>query len=477
MPDDLTRQLERLAPRVDVAASETLFERSRSGGRNVGRGWLAAAACLLVVGGVVGIWAIARNGDESLPAVTDADTGHTVRPIEPGSEFEVLLATETTAAFGQVDAATDQELYEHVWETFDPGVEAPAIDFGRHIALVMTRPDNACADTLTRFEVDGVVWRPVFEELSSACDDPLLSWVYVVAVDRSALGEQIVIDMPADDVYDIDAVRITVDVGAGEPAADRSAVPVELTPTGVTVPLPPVGEPQLAITQVGVFWLNAHDDGTVSVLDAIVDVTGEEDEGGVTGLARLVAANEDGTVFGGIGIEWDAHGRAINGGRTRDLVGWAGVVSGEEVEIARSTATRVPGDPERPSAPSAFRAFEVPTDLLTLDVLPTLSFSGPIWRQLDATMVVAGGVGRLCEIDVSAPVPDVTICEHSWPTTITASNPDITSWYFGPLLAEFDQFGTITRFVPQGGQSSRNDGDLDVSAQATSGSQPSSTAA
>ena len=41
--------------------------------------------------------------------------------------------------------------------------------------------------------------------------------------------------------------------------------------TGVTVPLPPVDEPTLHSTSVGLVWMVAHDDGSVSVLPGTID--------------------------------------------------------------------------------------------------------------------------------------------------------------------------------------------------------------
>ncbi len=63
-------------------------------------------------------------------------------------------------------------------------------------------------------------------------------------------------------------------------------------------------------------------------------------------------------------------------------------------------------------------------------------------------------------------MPELTTCAGGVvATAVTSDQPEITSWFFGPVLTEFDEFGTITTVVPLGGQAARNDGPDGVDSQ------------
>ena len=471
--DPLAHQLARLAPTVDMVESRAVFENgcggTTRGGGDGPRWWLAAAVLVLVVGGIVGLWALTRD-DTTAPATPvdepaeepEADDKVTEGIVEPGDGFEVLLVAETNLAFGQAWVATDQETYDEIGNP-DPGGLEP--DFATSIALLTVQPDNACPDTLVRFEVapgaDGVpVWTPMFEEQAEACEDPLLSWMYVVTIDRVALGDEAVLRIPADDVFDVDEQLLRYVAGAAEQAPAVEDPDVVIEPTGITVPVPALDEPTIHNTGAGLVWAVTHDDGSVSVLPATIDVPTDEDEGGVTNLTTLVVASDSGDTFAGGRFQWDAWGRAINGGRANDLVGYGGQVDGDELEILRSTATRVPGDVESTDTDAA-ESYDRPDLGRPIDIptFYTLSSSGPIWRYLDAALVVENGVGRICEIDTAVPIDQLTTCDDAefvLETAVTSIRPEITTWYPGPILAFQDPIRQFTKVIPLAGSMSLN---------------------
>ncbi|MFP5487860.1 MAG: hypothetical protein ACLGHQ_06095, partial [Acidimicrobiia bacterium] len=381
--------------------------------------------------------------------------------------FDVITVAETTVGFGNARLVMTEDELTSLWAEWNPGVEQPAVDFAGAIALVMTRPDNACANVVTRFEVtdqEGTpVWTPVFESLVDECDDPLLSWLHVVAIDRAPLGEAALIRVPAAEVFDVpeQIIRYTAPTGAPDESAD--AAPVTLTPTDVVVPLPPVGEPTLHNTSIGMFYVVQHDGGDVSVLPATIDRRTPED-GGVTMLQSFVVASESGGSFLSDGDIWDAWGRAATAGRSADLVGYAGRVVGDEVEVLHSDATRIEGDPEVPDGEDYPLPPRPPLDAITPEEFLTLSSSGPAWRLFDANLVVEDGVGRICRVDTSVPVDELDGCDESGvvlDTLVTSADPDITTWYEAPILAFQDPVRGFTNAIPLAGYSSRNDAAID----------------
>jgi hypothetical protein len=478
MPDqtDLATRLARLSPEVDEAAARSLFERRRQ--PQPGRRWLMpAAAVVLVVAGVVGLALVATDDASApvAPADTTVDNEPDV-PLRPApgenltageGHFDVITVAETTVGFGNADLVMSEDDLASLWAEWNPGVDRPAVDFGRNVVLVMTRPDNACADIVTRFDVadqDGTaVWTPVFEELATACDDPLLSWLHVVAIDRAALGDEARIRVPAADVYGVPEQIIEFTAPAGDLDESTGTAPVTLTTTDVVVPLPPVGEPALHNTSIGMFYVVQHADGEVSVIPATIDRSpwGDED---VTMMKGFVVASESGDSFFGDGDIWDAWGRAATAGRSSDLVGYAAQVVGDDVEVLYSDAGRIEGDPDVPSnedypLPSEY---PLPPELgepITPEQFFTLSSSGPIWRLFDAQLVVEDGIGRICTVDTTVPIDQPSGCDQTSAvidTLITSTNPDITTWYESPILALQDPFRGFTNVIPLAGYSRRN---------------------
>jgi hypothetical protein len=378
-----------------------------------------------------------------------------------GDEFVMLAVEATQLEFGSILVANDGAQFDQMWAETFAGAEQPPVDFDHLVAVAFTLPDDACPDILTNFAIERpvgegpTIWEPQFEPPPGGCRVPLITRTYVVGIDRSALDYLVTFRLPGSDVYDFDTTTVTFKFGGSGSDPEPAASPT-LTPTGVRVPLPPVGEPRIAVGTFGIVWVVQHDDGTVSVLDAVIDRRVGDDEGGVTGLAHLVVPTATGDGFSGAFFVWDSHGRSVNGPRTSDLTGFAGEIVDDEVELFLSDATTIAGVADRVTGEF------VPPDLdaiplVDLGTLPKLSFSGPIWRQLDATLVVENGVGTLCSIDQDVPVPDLATCNDGVATAMRATQPEFTSWFFGPVLAEFDEFGEIVTVAPLGGSASRND--------------------
>ena len=469
---DLATRLAHLAPEVDEVAARKLFERRRLT-RQASRWPTRAAAAALIVVGVGGVVMLAsRDGGSPMVPVDTTVPEVAVRPapgetLTAGEEhFDVITVAETTIGFGNAQLVTTEQDLTSLWAEWDPGIDQPTVDFARHVALVMTRPGNACADVVTRFEVTvqdaTAVWTPVFESSTEACEDPLLSWLHVVAIDRASLGDRARIRVPAAAVFDVPEQIIEYSAREGAPDDSADPAPVTLTPTGVVVALPPVGEPELHNTSIGMFYVVHHDGGDVSVLPATIEGHPTEDDG-VTGLGRLVVASTSGDSFFADGDIWDAWGRAETAGRSSELVGYAGQVVGDDVEELLSDATRIEGDPAVPRGEDYLLPPELWEPITPLQFM-TLSSSGPIWRLFDAALVVEDGVGRICSVDTDVPNDGFAGCGEIGiviDTLVTSTEPDVTTWYESPILAFQDPLRGFTTVVPLGGRASRNDAALD----------------
>jgi hypothetical protein len=477
MSDPLATKLARLAPEVDVPAAHAVFERHRS--RSGPPRWLLPAAVVsLVVAGVVGLLVV--TGDDDVPVSPVATTTPADRTLRPGpgetlvagpDDFEVVLVAETTVGFGNAELVTSADALDRLWTEWDPGSEQPAVDFVGDVVLVMTRPDDACADTITRFDVtdaDGVpLWTPLFEVPPGGCEEPLLSWLYVVTINRTSLGERATIRIPAAEPFGVaeHLIEYTAPTDPSDGSDSGDDATVTLTPTDIVLPLPPVGEPALHNTSLGLLWVIQHADGTVSVLAGSIDrpagdaVTTESD--GIAMLQHIVQISESGDTFAAGPWTWDDHGRSTDADRSTDLVGFGGEVRGGEVALFTSDAEQQPGDPQPPLEGRSY-----PLDLVTeqlgqpmdLEIFPTLSSTGPAWRYFDGGLVVEGGVGRICDVDLSVPVEELDGCDAGGvmlDTLVSSDRPDATVWFGPPILAFQDPFRGFTHVIPLGGSASR----------------------
>ncbi len=416
-------------------------------------------------------WAFVVAFDRAVfgPSVTfvmpsDSPTGSSIDESEPGDEFEMIAVEATALPFGTIRVAQSADELAAWWNDDLPGIARPVVDFGRSFVASFTLPDDACPDVLVQFRgemaTDGVVWEPQFEPPPGGCEQPLITRTYVVRIARPPLASRITLRLPADAVFDYPANELTVDVAPSVatiefgPEEDEPAATEHFLRTN----LPPTGSAKSVMSIYGPIWVVRHEDGSLSALPAVVRMPPDEDTG-VTGLGRLVAWDAATRTFAGRWLH-DEFGRAVNGPGSDDLVGFEAGIDGDMVAIHRSDRDRIPGDPL--DVPLAGDHGLLPLDLgdmLALDMLPTLSSRFAGWRLLDASLVVEQGVGTLCVVDSGVPVPDLATCDGSWvETQVTSAQPDITSWFFGPVLAETDEFGEIITVAPLGGQASRNDG-------------------
>jgi hypothetical protein len=207
-----------------------------------------------------------------------------------------------------------------------------------------------------------------------------------------------------------------------------------------------------------------HGDGTVSVLPGTVDRPPDDSVDAaaarISMLQYIVQVSDGGDTLVAGPWTWDDHGRATDAERT-DLVGFEGEVRGGEVVVSTSDANRIDGD-----ASPTEKGASHPLDLVTqhlgqpmdLEIFPTLSSSGPTWRYLDGGLVVEGGVGRICDVDLSIPVADFDGCDANGvvlDTLVTSDRPDVTVWFGPPVLAFQDPLRGFTHVIPLGVASTR----------------------
>ena len=141
---------------------------------------------LLLVAGAVGVWAVSGRDEADAPAAPTTVIGR-----GDGTEFRVV-ATEPV---GNADArsiraaGTDDDLVSIV-SRFGPDFApfAAEVDLSREVALVIERPDNSCPAEIDRFEPVDDTWEVVWRKPGGDCDDVGFGWVYLVAIDRSALA-------------------------------------------------------------------------------------------------------------------------------------------------------------------------------------------------------------------------------------------------------------------------------------------------
>src|SRR5690606_8603827 len=78
--------------------------------------------------------------------------------------------------------------------------------------------DDNCFDPLAGFQVDGATLTPV-RAFPPACESPLLTTTYVVAVDREAVRPSFVLRLPADEPFHEEAqLEVTVDAESPPPS-------------------------------------------------------------------------------------------------------------------------------------------------------------------------------------------------------------------------------------------------------------------
>lgn len=243
--DPLTPRLAALAPSVDVAASRALFERRRSHPTPARRWLLPAAAVTLLIAGIVGVWALARPDHRSTVPVTPADesseeqrTGEDATPTDKpiGDNFELLAVGQTPLPGGTVQIVTTDEDRNRALDEL--GADRVDVDLTRSIMVVLNVDGNACPLILEGFDLADTVWTPQFLTTLQLCEDIGITWAYVVAVDRDALGSSVTIRLPPE----FGGGEATAELGIDEAG---SAVPVDGTATGDEFVMLAIEETQL----------------------------------------------------------------------------------------------------------------------------------------------------------------------------------------------------------------------------------------
>ena len=223
MADD-ELDLRPLAPEVDLDASRTLFKMGRDRRRRRSRAFRALAAIgllALVVGSLLVLWpqdqrevATGSRGIEDVP-------------------FEVLLVAEATGGDGgDLRFAVDLLQLNRLWDGLGVPGSPPRVSLVDQVIVGIRIPSNACAPTLTGFEVEpGERPRitPTFVDSGEVCDDRLVAWAYLVAIDRVWAEPGFTLHLEARPPYAPADQRLDIDV------ADQ-ATPAEADTTTTVLP-------------------------------------------------------------------------------------------------------------------------------------------------------------------------------------------------------------------------------------------------
>jgi hypothetical protein len=197
--------------------------------------------------------------------------------------FEVLAIEETTEAFGTLRAATDEAGLATLWA--EVGIQDVPVDLSRWVVVSFTVANDNCLDPLVGFQVDGSTLEPV-RAFPPACEAPLLTTTYVVAVDRVAVSPSFALRLPADEPFHDEArLEVVVDGETPSPSVVGSEpwpeVTFELLAMGEAVE--PMGMVRSATTDAGYesLWASAGLGGDVPEVDlddqVVVSITIPDD--------------------------------------------------------------------------------------------------------------------------------------------------------------------------------------------------------
>lgn len=88
---------------------------------------------------------------------------------------------------------------------------AEDVNLARELAVVIEQPANACPPDISRFLPSDREWRVQWQQSGAeVCEDIGLGWVYLVAIERSALGGVDTILLPADTERDTPEIGVAV---------------------------------------------------------------------------------------------------------------------------------------------------------------------------------------------------------------------------------------------------------------------------
>ena len=382
-------------------------------------------------------------------------------PAPPPDTFEVL-AVQPGTDMGVLRSAVDTTELARLWADGGLKGEIPDVDFDRWIVVSIAIPDDACPPTLSEFTLmDSGIWTPLFVETAQECEQPLIPKTYVVAIDRASVSPRFTLRLPGDPVFfEVKEQRLEVEVRpSGDPAPVTEPTGANVDGPEWVVPLPDRGEAESLQADDGTpLWIVHHEDGTVSALPAITPNTNTlgtktlaVDQRGV-----IVRWRPDARRFEAGVLAFDEYGRSLTTGRDDDLAVYTAEVRGDTVVVRPSGLDRVPGTPAPASAPSSEPA--VDPALPEVKPLPAVLSAG--WSQIDATLVSHRGTWKICDVDRSAPVPELATCPNDAlvATGLEGGHDEgYTNWYFGPLVMHVDRSGAIDVIVTTGGYASSVD--------------------
>ena len=313
-----------------------------------------------------------------------------------------------------------------------PEVETLGIDWATEVAMVTTISSNACPPVLSSLRIDDAVAQPVFALSRSVdmCNDILLAFTTVAAVERSVLAPVSILELPPE-LSDGSRVAVDVDVEAEVANSVPASTPVQTETEFGSVQgdaaVPAEGEASVATLSDGtpVFVVHHHD-GTISALDP----RGRDNLEGRTGVVEWSVKTRN---FSSAG-PWDEYGRRLDGFRSSDLRSFQTRLVGDRVEIGAETATPAGAPiPETVDPVASIRAgIDLGSALSVTDAL-----AEPIGTTVivDASVVVEADMALVCGPRPSKIFP-IARCEPGSPTAAWPPGmPGLRQEYFGPLLA------------------------------------------
>lgn len=439
------RQVE-LAPHATTVVYFEVF-RNVTGSAPVSEGTLAVDTAPLFD------WDVDAIDDEPMAIGVRFDIS---RPVPPPTgdttpTFTDLLPVSVVGGgLGVLDfpflgvADDSDELADLVSSAAEPiDTAALDIDWPAEAVLVVSIGSNLCPPVLDGLQVDNGTATPVFVDAGYLmCEDPLVSYTVLAAIDRELLVDVEEIVVSADVSFADEDTVASIDVSPA--TAGRLIEPTDVTfgETNGTAILPPRGEATATVLGDGTpVYVVHHHDGTVSALDP----RGAAQT--IDGLHQIVTWVAATRTFLNRGA-WDEYGRRLDGFRATDLVGYATRVVDDQVQIGGIVAAPAGSPITRSNDPPAMSNLTItPDDALTVDAATELPVGTTSW--------IAGSVHTRPDsavvCDISPASTQGGPCPAGSPTAegIPAS-PGSANTHFGPLLATRTD-GGFDRIASTGG--------------------------
>ena len=323
-------------------------------------------------------------------------------------------------------------------------VSALQVDWPSQAAVVLVIPSDLCPPILAGLESVGSALEPIWVNPGYlGCEQPLLSYTVIAAVDRTALSSASALRLPSDPTFFDGPVEAPIEVAAGDartlPELSR---PSDLESVQGVADLPRRGEAAVAVLNSGrPVAVVHHHDNTVSA----IDLRSRTGRGGDMTIVRWNTSR----YFIGRGV-WDEYGRRVDGDRATDLPTYATRVMNGVVEIGQEVPTPAgsPMTSQTNAAAMADVALVPDEDLALLSLEEALALPVGTTAFVDISVVVGPEGAFVCHHDVTAaitPCPDGSPVAESY-TAIE----DARTVRFGPILATRTETG-FTEIAPTGG--------------------------